>query len=166
MLFRSFNPLSQTYYSNAYGPGATGALSVSARAATANPTTVANGTAVQLMADKVGRQVCVLNSIRTLVGTAILTSNSSSSATSFIAAGGANIYTDITTFVATNTSATATVVTLSDGTNAYTFALAANGGIVVTYPTPLPAASSNTAWTVLNSAAVSCDYNAVFVNNK
>jgi hypothetical protein len=48
----------------------------------------------------------------------------------------------------------------------YVFNIAANGGIVVPLPTPIPATSTATAWTVLNSAAVSCSYIAVYCSNK
>jgi hypothetical protein len=111
-------------------------------------------------------QPVVLNTVRDLVGTLILSNDSHTSAQNFGSAGSTGVYLDITTFVVTNRSATATVVTLGDGTNNYTYAIAANGGIVINFPTPLPASSTATQWTVLNSAGVACDYMAVTVANK
>lgn len=135
------------------------------RGTTAFPTAVTDGQMVGAMADKAGRQVVVPNAVRDLVGTQQLNS-SSSSLVSFIAAGATGVFNDIITFVATNESSTATIVSLSDGTLTYKFALAANGGIVINYNTPIPAASSATAWQVLNSAAVAVDFHAVYAKNK
>ena len=145
---------------------ATKALAVSNRAATAYPTAVTDGQAVLPMADKAGRQAVVLNTVRDLVTTLILSNNSGSTAQNFGSAGGTGVFLDLTTFTATNRSSTASVVSLSDGTNTYTYAIASNGGIVVTFPTPLPAHGTATQWTVLNSAGVAFDYMAVAVQNK
>ena len=76
------------------------------------------------------------------VGTASVQSTSGSPST-LIAAVAAN-YTDITSLVMTNEGASATIVSLSDGTVTYKYALAANGGIVMNFTTPLPASSINT----------------------
>lgn len=143
-----------------------GTVAVDDLAATALPVAVSGGAAVQPMADKFGRNVAVLNTPRDLVGTAIVSNNSTASGVSFIGAGAAGVFNDIITFIATNRAATATVVSLTDGTAVYTFALAANGGIVINFPTPLPATSSATAWTIGNSATVACDYVAVYAKNK
>jgi fibronectin-binding autotransporter adhesin len=140
------------------------AVQVSSIAATALPSAATATDTVVPMADKFGRQIHILNGMRDIVG-AVQVNSSSSSLVSFIAAI-ASTYNDITTFTATNESSTATIVSLSDGTTTYKYAIAANGGIVVTFPTPLPAASSNTAWQVSNSAAVAVDYTAVYVKNK
>jgi hypothetical protein len=108
-------------------------------AATALPSAATGGNIVSNMADKFGRQAVVLNSVRDLIGTVQVNSSSSSPVT-FIAAGSTGVFNDIITFVATNESATATIVSLLDGSTTYKFALAANGGIVINFPTPLPAA--------------------------
>ena len=136
------------------------------RAATTYPTAATDGQIVAQMADKAGRLVAVANAPRDLIGTAVVSDNSTASGVSFIGAGASGVYNDIITFIATNRSSTATVVTLTDGTASYTFALAANGGIVVNFPTPLPATSTATAWTIGNSATVACDYIAVYAKNK
>jgi hypothetical protein len=133
-------------------------------AATAYPAPVANGQLALAMSDKAGRTIVVPMAPRDLVSTASA-QTTSSSLSSLIAAGGTNVYTDIVTFIATNESASATVVTLTDGTATYKFALASNGGIVINFPTPLPATSANTAWQVSNSASDTVDCVAVYVSN-
>ncbi len=138
------------------------------RAATTFPTAATDGQIVAVMSDKAGRGVVVANAPRDLIGTSMLNSNSSS-AVSFITAGGSGVFNDIISLIITNESSTATIVSLSDngsGGTVYKFALAANGGIVINFPTPLPQGTSNAAWDVLNSAAVACDYIAVFAKNK
>jgi len=107
----------------------------------------------------------VLNAPRDLIGT-VQVNSSSSSLVTFIAAGATGVFNDISTFTATNESSTATIVNLSDQTTTYKYAIAGNGGIVINFPTPLPAASSALAWQVANSAGVAVDYTAVFIKNK
>jgi hypothetical protein len=136
------------------------------RAATTYPTAVTDGQMVGAMADKAGRQATVLNAPRDLIGTSIVSNSSATSAASLIGAGASGVFNDIITLIITNRSSTATVVSLTDGTTTYTFAIAANGGIVCNFPTPLPATSSATAWTIGNSAAVACDYMTVYAKNK
>jgi hypothetical protein len=141
------------------------ALLEGARAATTFPTAVTDGQMVAVMADKAGRIVTAANAPRDLIGTVQL-NNSSSSPVSFIGAGASGVFNDIISFIATNESSTATIISLTDGTTTYKFAIAANGGIVVNFQTPLPAASTATAWNVSNSAAVAVDYIAVYAKNK
>lgn len=141
------------------------AVQVGAVAATALPSAFTATDLVPPMADKFGRLVTLHNGMRDIVGSSAISNNSTASGVSFIAAI-ASTFTDISTFVATNRSATATIVTLTDGSNSFTYALAANGGIVINFPTPLPATTSNTAWTIGNSATVACDYSVVFIKNK
>lgn len=136
------------------------------RAATTYPTAGTDGQMVASMSDKAGRSVVVANAPRDLIGTAVVSNNSTASGVSFIGAGASGVFNDIITFIATNRSSTATVITLTDGTASYTFAIAGNGGIVINFPTPLPATSSATAWTIGNSATVACDYIAVYAKNK
>lgn len=119
----------------------------------------ASGAVVPAMGDNVGRQVTVANCPRQSCGESVLNSASSSLVT-FIAAQGSGLYADITSLIITNESATATVVSLSDGTTVRKYALAANGGMVAPFNPPKKAASSNTAWQVSNSAAVTLDYEA------
>jgi hypothetical protein len=128
------------------------------------PTAVTDGQLVDAMADKLGRTVTLSNGHRSLLGTAVL-SSSSNSLVSFIGSAGGSLFTDIVTFIVTNESSTPTVVSLSDGTTTYKFAIAANGGGVFTFASPLPATSAATAWQVLNSAGVALDYVALYVKN-
>ena len=147
------------------GTAPTNAVQTEVRAATAYPTAATDGQVVVPMADKAGRQVTVLNAPRDLVGSASVQSTTSSN-TSLIAAGGSGVFTDITTLILTNESATPTIVSLSDGTITYKIALAGNGGGNFPLNTPLPASSSNTAWNVSNSASVNVDCVVIWVKNK
>jgi hypothetical protein len=135
-----------------------------ANVGTTLPTAVTDGQLVDAMADKLGRTVTLSNGHRSLLGTAVL-SSSSNSLVSFIGSAGGSLFTDIVTFIVTNESSTPTVVSLSDGTTTYKFAIAANGGGVFTFASPLPATSAATAWQVLNSAGVALDYVALYVKN-
>lgn len=101
------------------------------------------------------------------IGTASLTS-ASGSAVSLIPTGGSGVFNNIASLTITNESSTATVVSLADGAgNTYKFALAANGGITFNPAIPLPqGGSGNTAWTVLNSGAVSLDYVAIYFSEQ
>lgn len=141
------------------------AVQQGARAATAYPTAVTDGQLVAPMADKAGRQVTVPNVPRDLTGTASVNA-SAASGTSLVAAGATGVFNDIISLVITNETSTATIVSLTDGTTTYKFALAANGGIVLNFSTPLPAASSATAWTCGNSATVALDYVVIYAKNK
>jgi hypothetical protein len=138
------------------------------RAALTYPVAVTDGQAVSAMADKAGRGVTVLNAPRDLVGTVAL-SSAAATATVLIAAGAAGVFNDIISLVITNETSTATVVSLSDsgaGGTIYKIALAANGGIVLNFTTPLPQGTAAAAWDVLNSAAVALDYIVIYAKNK
>lgn len=138
------------------------------RGATAYPTAVSDGQLVAPMTDKAGRPAVVLNSVRDLVGAA--TGNiDSSSATSLISAGGSGVFDDLVSIIFTNSTATGTSVTITDngsGGNSYTFDLAANGGMVATFPTPLPQGTANAAWDISCSPAETVHYTIVYVKNK
>lgn len=135
-------------------------------AATALPTAVTGGQLVGAMGDKFGRQITTLNGPRDIIGTVSVQTTDNSSH-NLIAGAGAGIYTDILFLVVTNESATAAVISLSDGTTTYKIAVAANGGAVLPIPTPLPAASTNTAWTVQSSVnSINLDFIAIYVKNK
>jgi len=138
------------------------------RVATSYPTPSTDGQYVYAMGDKVGRAVSILNSPRDLIGTASLDSSSGSSV-SFITAGASGVFNDIISLIMTNDSSTATIVTLTDngaGGNSYKFAIAANGGAVMNFPTPLPQGTAAAAWQILNSAAISMHYVAIFARNQ
>jgi hypothetical protein len=132
------------------------------RGSTTVPTAVSDGALVAARSDKYGNQIALLNAPRELIGSSVVSNNSATSAASLIGAGNSGVFNDIITLIMTNRSATASVVSLTDGTVTYTFAIAANGGLVCNFPTPLPATSTATAWTIGNSAAVAFDYVTVY----
>lgn len=136
---------------------------------TANMIAGSDGTDLQTVATDASGQVKVLvenavtlNAIRTAVFPISVQSTSATPST--LIASAAAHYTDIVTLILTN-EGTATVVSISDGTITYKFALAANGIDVINFPTPLPASSSATAWTVSNSAAQTVDCVLTYLKN-
>jgi len=136
-------------------------------AASALPTAVTVTDLVAPMADKFGRQVILHNSIRDLTAQQATTITASTSSTTVVTAAGSGVYADITHLTITNSSATALIVTLGDGTNSYIYALAANGGLTTSYPTPLVATSTNTAWTLTCGTSVSSIYVVIqYIKNK
>jgi hypothetical protein len=146
----------------------TKAISTSLLAATALPTAVSGGQAIQPMVDKFGRQVCLTAGMRDILGASATTITASTSATSIVAAV-ASTYCDITSLTLTNSSATATLLTLSDGSTSYVFSAGAGPGWGITIPfnPPLPAASVNTAWTLTCGTSVSSVYAvAQYIKNR
>lgn len=57
-------------------------------------------------------------------------------------------YTNLTSLVITNSSASATLVTLSDGTKSYIYSVQGPGGLVMSKATPKAATNPNTVWTI------------------
>lgn len=145
------------------GPTASGTavsaapLTVGGRASTTNPTAVADGQVVNERFDKTGRAIVRVGQARELYGKQATTITASVTSTTVVTAGGAGVFTDITTLTVTNSSATALIVTLSDGTTSFIYALAANGGIA--FPnTFMPATTANVAWTLTCGTSVSSIY--------
>lgn len=103
------------------------------------------------------------NGVRANIGTATVQSTSASAVT--LIAAISSTHTDILQLILTNESSTATVVSISDGASTYKFAIAASGGGSFTFNSPLPATSTDTAWTVSNSAAVNVDCVVTYVKN-
>lgn len=131
---------------------------------TANPTAVTNNQATVLMADKLGRLVVVSDHIRDLTANADLTLTSTTTPTTLIAAGGANVFTDITGLTIGNSSVTATLVTLSDGTASHIFSLPAISTMVI--PMKFKATTANVAWTLACGTSVASVYAVVtYVKN-
>lgn len=139
------------------------AVQVSSIAATALPTATTATDTVVPMADKFGRAIHTLNGMRDIIGTASV-QNTGASGTLIGQIG--STYCDIIQLILTNETATATVVSISDGTTTYKFALAANGGASIAFPTPLPAASANHIWQISNSASATVDCVAIYVKNQ
>jgi len=126
-------------------------------AATVAAISGANGQRVNFMADKVGRSVTTL-SPRGMTFVSPTTIASTTETTIIAASGTASVFRDLTQLVLTNSSATAVNVTIRSGTAGTVMgiiSLAANGGAVIPFITPLPQVTANTPWTAQLSAAVS-----------
>jgi len=140
------------------------------RAATTYPTAVTDGQMVGAMGDKAGRQAVVLNAPRDLIGVQTTQIASSTSETTIVTAGATGIFNDITGIQITNATATAVTVTIKDstaGTTRKVYDLAANGGIVVPFSTPLPQAAAANNWTAtLSVNTVTVNINVDYVKNK
>lgn len=154
------------------GPTASGSsvtgnpVQVGGRAATAYPTAVADGQAVEAMFNKAGRAAVVLNAPRDLKTTTVVSTTDSSSHT-LIASGAAGVFNDIVGLVITNTSGTGTYVTIGDGTNNHVFSAPANDTRGISISDGLIATSAATAWTIQSNAGVSTIYCTVtYVKNK
>lgn len=137
---------------------------------TAFPTAASAGNIVGAMGDKAGRAVVVLNAPRDLAGRQVTTISSSTSETTVVSSSSGN-FIDITSLQITNASATIPVtVTLKDatsGTTAAIYDLAAGGGIVAQFPTPLKQSVVTNNWTAtLSVATVTVDINIQYVLNK
>ena len=144
-------------------------VSLGATARTANRTSVTDGQAVRVVADKQGRLI-TNGAVRDLVSHQHTQIASSSSETTIVTAGGAGVFNDITSLVITNQTATAVNVTIKDstaGTTRMIIALAANGGAVITPSIPIPQlASANNNWTAtLSSSSVTVNFFVQFVKN-
>lgn len=132
------------------GADAGNPVKIGGQARTTNPTAVADADRVNAIFDDLGRLVVVPHQVRDLVATQATTITNSTTETTIVTAA-ASTFHDLTHLTITNASATAVVVTLRDATGAgtpCTYALAANGGIVLAYPTPKKQGTVNTNWTV------------------
>ena len=135
-------------------------------ARTTNPSAVSDGQVSNIMTDKMGRQVVVQGHTRELVGKQATTITSSTAATTVVTAGGASVFTDISSLTVTNSSATATTITLSDGTTPFVYNCPANGGFTIQFNPPVPATTANTAWTLQCGTSVASVYcSIVYVKN-
>jgi hypothetical protein len=134
--------------------------------ATTNPTAQADTAVQYALMDKMGRLVVVQGHVRNLVAKQATTLTSTVAATTVVTAGGASVFTDITSITVTNSSATATNVTLTDGTTAFIYYLPGAGGFVSNFNPPLIGTTANTAWTLQCSVSVASVYcNIVYVKN-
>lgn len=142
--------------------------------ATANPTNASNGAIARAMVDKAGRFVTTTGHVRELVGVQTTVISASTSETTIITAGGANVFNDLSCLVITSTDAAAAVITIKDATGGTTritlnypdAALAPAAPCVLPFPIPIPQAVANNNWTATVSAnAGSVSITAVFVKN-
>ena len=127
------------------------------RAATANPTAVANGQVVNLMADKLGKLVAV-GSIRTLRASTVTTITSSTAETTIVAQV-ASAFLDLYGLILANTSASSTTVIIKDSTGGTTraeFEVPAGDTRGFTLPSDsgIPQATVNNNWTATCGTSV------------
>jgi hypothetical protein len=142
-----------------------------ADAATALPTAATAGNIVGLMADKFGRPVSLISTIRDLVGTQTTTISASTAETTIVTAA-ASVFNDLIMLIVTNTStATTTRIDFRDTTaGSVLFSLISIGGqqpVGFALPTPIPQTTVNTNWTA-QCATSTTDIRiyAVFAKNR
>jgi hypothetical protein len=134
---------------------------------TALPSPVSDGQRVNGIADKFGRQIMLPQAPRDLIKpVSVQTTNTTQ--TNLLAAQGVGVFADLISLTVTTESGTATTVSLSDGTTTYKIEIPATvgQGAHLAWPVPIPATSSNTAWTVTSSATVTLDFIAEFILNR
>jgi hypothetical protein len=146
-------------------------IKIGGQAITALPTAVANADRTNFVADKFGRQVTVLGTIRDLVGTQTTTISASTSETTIVTAV-ASTFLDLVMLIVSNTStATNTRIDFRDTTaGSVLFSLQSNGGqppVGFALPVPIPQTTVNTNWTA-QCATSTTDVRvyAVFAKNK
>ncbi len=135
-------------------------LQTGGRAQNANPTLVTNGQNAYMALDLAGRVIMTPVAPRELIAVQATTITASVTETTIVTAT-ASVYHDLCQLVITNSSASALIVTLKDGTAGTTrgiFSLAANGGIVIPFPTPLVQSATNANWTITCGTSVSSIY--------
>ena len=138
------------------GADAGNPVKVGIYAITALPTAVANGQDANVIGDKFGRPILLLNSIRdlTVQNTTTLTNTTE---TTILSAGAAGVFNDITALHITNTSATAVRVDLRDATGGSvvdSYGIAANGGAIIPLLVPMKQTTAANNWTAQLSGAV------------
>lgn len=133
-------------------------VNIGGRAATANPTAVADGQNANRMLDKVGRIVTAPFHVRDMIGSATVTVTASTTATTLIAALGAGLIADIVSITLTNTSATDSEVQLldADGTTVRWVGWAkANDMRGIVLPVALKGAAANAVWNIKTVTSIS-----------
>lgn len=135
-------------------------IMVAARANNANPTAVAAGDVTYLNADLAGRLVTT-RSDRALVASFVGDIASTTEET-MLAAGGANVFHDLTQLTLTNSNATTDcIVFLRDataGSTVWQHNIPAKSGMVVHFDPPLNQTTANNNWTIDCTAGVSTIY--------
>lgn len=125
------------------------------------PPSLTTGQSVALQSDYAG-SLFVKNYRRSQTASKATTIAATTTATTVLAAQGTGIFADLATLIVTvipaATTSTAFTITLSDGTNSYIYDLtqglataAGEAQLNFNFNPPLPAASTNTAWTIANS---------------
>lgn len=147
-------------------------IKMGAYAVTALPTAVANQDRTNVVADKFGRQVVLVSTVRDLIGTQTTTISASTTETTIVTAA-ASVFNDLAMLVISNTSAaTNTRIDFRDTTGgSVLFALQSNGGqppVGFAVPgMPIPQTTVNTNWTA-QCATSTTDIRiyAVFAKNR
>jgi hypothetical protein len=141
-------------------------------AKTSLPTAATDGYLTGAMADKFGRQVSLIGTIRDLTGTQTTTISASTSETTIVTAGAAGIYNDLVMLIISNTSSsTNTRIDFRDATSgSVLFSLQSNGGqppVGFALPIPIPQTTAANNWTA-QCATSTTDVRiyAVFAKNK
>lgn len=127
------------------------------RASTALPTAVTDGQVVNVRCSKYGGVVQHPFTVRELASRSGVITLTSTTETSLLAAGGANVLNDMVSIKACNTSATATRLDVRDvtaGTVQDTWYLPAGQCQGASYTSPFRQTTANSAWTVQLSGAV------------
>ena len=144
-------------------------IKIGGLAKTVNPTAVSDGQRVNGVFDKQGKQI-VVGAIRALKGKQ-KTSITSTSETTIVTAGAANVFQDLYGLVLSNLSATAVNVAIKDataGTTQLTFMLPAGDtrGMMLPVDSAIPQTTAANNWTATVSGAVtSIEITALFVSN-
>lgn len=143
-------------------------LQMGGRAATTNPTAVADGQRVSAMLDKVGRQVVVQGHTRDLVGVQTTTITASTAETTIVTAV-ASTFLDLTHISLSCSSVTGTAVAIKDstaGTTRLNVFIPAGMSVVIPFNPPLPQAAVNGNWTATCGTSTTSVYiNATYVKN-
>ncbi len=124
-------------------------------------TAVASGDVCDISTDNQGRQIITPHAPRDFIGHQTTTITASITETTIFTAGAAGVFLDLTQITITNSSATALIVTLKDataGTTRAIYAIAANGGIVITPIVPINQAAAAANWTLTCGTSVSSIY--------
>jgi hypothetical protein len=142
-------------------------------AKTANPANATDGNLVGIMCDKAGRLVTTPVNVRENIGKQY-TALAANTETTFITAGAAGVFNDITMLIISTAGAAAATLTIKDATGGTTqmvinypdAALAQSGGpCVLCFNPPLTQTAAANNWTVTNSVATATNITAVFAKN-
>jgi hypothetical protein len=142
-------------------------LWIGGAAATASPTAVTSGRAVDGFWDKVGKQVVSLHTIRELKTKNFITLTSSTTETTLLSAGGSGVFLDITSITFTNTSATVCEVELREataGSAVHSFEVPPTDSRGITVTDPIIQTTANNNWTakcITSVASIKIQVNAV-----
>lgn len=134
------------------------------RAATTIPTAVSDGTSTFQMADKVGRTIVMKNAPRERKTKATITL-STTAETTFITAGGAGVFKDIDTLVASNGSTQTVRVDFRDvtaGSVIFPIWLAPGGGFTLPVGSIIPQTTAANNWTAQLSTGITTNDVRIF----